>query len=38
MKVAGKEVELFYQKNKPNLMVKYSDNAAGTVMALKEYK
>ncbi|OGC85595.1 MAG: hypothetical protein A2W07_07300 [candidate division Zixibacteria bacterium RBG_16_43_9] len=38
MKVAGKEVELFYQKNKPNLMVKYLDNAGGTVMTLKEYK
>src|SRR3989337_1451707 len=38
MKVAGKEVELVYQKNKPNLMVKYLDNAGGTVMTLKEYK
>lgn len=38
MKVAGKEVEMWYQKDKPNLMVKYSDLQAGTVMLLKEFK
>jgi len=38
MKIAGKEVELYYQKEKPNLMVKYVDNEAGTEMLLKEYK
>lgn len=38
MKVAGKEVELYYQKEKPYLMVKYVDEVASTEMWLKEYK
>ena len=38
MKVAGKEAEIWYQKDKPYHMVKYSDLQAGTVMILKQYK
>lgn len=38
MKVAGKKVEIWYQRDKPNLMAKYSDIDAGTVMLLKGYK
>jgi hypothetical protein len=38
MKVAGKEAEIWYQKDKPNYMVKYSDLQSGTMMLLKEFK
>lgn len=38
MKVAGKEAEIRYQKDKPNHMVKYADLQAGTVMLLKALK
>jgi hypothetical protein len=38
MKVAGKEAEIWYQKDKPNHMVKYADLQAGTVMLLKALK
>jgi hypothetical protein len=38
MKVAGKEAEIWYQKDKPNHMVKYSDLQSGTTMLLKEFK
>ncbi len=38
MKVAGKKMEIWYQAQKPNHMVKYSDADAGTSMLLKSYK
>lgn len=38
MKVAGKEAEIWYQKDKPNHMVKYADLQGGTVMLLKALK
>ncbi len=38
MKVAGKKADIWYQKAKPNRMIKYSDTDAGTTMLLKSYK
>lgn len=38
MKVAGKEAEIWYQKSKPNHMVKYADLQSGTTMLLKALK
>lgn len=38
MKIAGKEAEIWYQKDKPNHMVKYSDLQARTVLLLKALK
>ncbi|HVP36112.1 MAG TPA: DUF3108 domain-containing protein [Terriglobales bacterium] len=38
MKVAGKEADIWYQKNKPNHMVKYADLQSGTTMLLKALK
>ncbi len=38
MKLPDKEIDLYYQKEKPNLLVKYVDNTGGTQLLLREYQ
>lgn len=38
MKLPDKEIDLYFQKDKPNLLVKYVDNTGGTELLLREYQ